>query len=111
MTGCPVPLVMLVDEAAGMSPDGPDLGPDGGEPALELRHEQQVGELGLRDVGERLVGPPLPREVVEVDVAAAPVLAGAGHDHPVPDPRQQQVGQGEVAEVVRREVGLDPVRR
>ena len=81
-----------------------------GEPALQLGHEQQVGQLG---VGVGRIGPvatPGPGQVVEVEVTV-PVRRRADDHHPVGEPWQQQVGQREVAEVVGGQVQLDAVGR
>jgi hypothetical protein len=50
----------------------------------------------------------LPLEIVDDD-APHPMGAGGDRHHPAGDVRQQQVGQGEVPKVVRRELHLEPV--
>ncbi len=79
-----------------------------GEAALELEHEQQVGQLGLAVGGPALVGAPLPVEVLEVDLAH-PVRAGGDLDDAVGDVVEQQPGEREVAEVVGADLGLEAV--
>jgi hypothetical protein len=81
---------------------------DRGQPALQLGQEEHVGQLrgGVRRVGP--VGPAFPHQVVGVEVAAV-VRARGDHDHAVGDPRQQQVGEREVAEVVGRQLQLEAV--
>ena len=88
--------------------DGADGRAGLGEPALELEHEQQVGELGLAVGGPALVGAPLPVEVLEVDLAH-PVRAGGDLHDAVADVLEQQPGEREVAEVVGADLGLEPV--
>jgi hypothetical protein len=75
---------------------------------LELAREQEVGELGLAVGAPRLVAALLPIEVVEPDLAHA-VRAGGDHDDAVADPRQQQVREREVAEVVGADLHLEAV--
>ena len=77
-----------------------------GQPPLQLQHEQQIGQLRLPVRRPLLVRPPLPVEVGQVDLAH-PVGAGADADDPVGELWQQQVGQGEVAEVVGAELELE----
>ncbi len=78
------------------------------EAALQLGGEQQVGQLGLAVGRPAAVPPALPVEVVEVDPAGA-VGAGGDRDDPSRDVRQQEVREGEVAEVVGAELQLEAV--
>ena len=95
---------------AGVRSRDPERRARRGEPALQLGHEQHVRQLG---VGVRRVGavaPLRPGQVLEVEVAV-PVRRRADDHDPVGEPRQQQVGEREVAEVVGGQVQLDAVRR
>ncbi len=78
---------------------------DRSQPPLQLGEEQQVGQFGL---GIRRVGPvatPRPVQVIQVQGPRV-VRPRTDHDHPVIQSRKKQVGQREVAEVVRCEAQL-----
>ena len=79
-----------------------------GQAALQLGREEQVGELGLAVGGPALVAAAVPVEVVEADLAD-PVRDRRDSDDALADPRQQQVGQREVAEVVGADLQLEAV--
>ena len=93
---------------AGVRGERPDRRPHRREPALQLQGEQQVGQLGLPVRLPAPVRPALPVEVGQVD-PTRPMRPGRHRDHPVGDLRQQQVGQGERAEVVGPELALEAV--
>ena len=84
----------------------------GGEPALQLVGEHQVGQLGLPVGGDPVVAA-LPLQVVEVDRGPDAVADAADRHHPRAVDRQhvvqQQPGEREVAEVVGAELQLEAV--
>jgi hypothetical protein len=80
------------------------------ESALELEGEQEIRELRLAVHGPTAVGLRAPVQVGEVDAPHAVGTGRDGHDA-IGDPRQQQVREGEVAEVVGAEVQLEAVGR
>ena len=88
--------------------DRSDRRPGSGEPTLQLQREQQVRELRLLVCRPALISPSLPVEVVEGDRAAAVSVGGDGHDS-IRHVRKQQIGQGEVAEVVGPDLQLESV--
>jgi len=82
------------------------------EPAIELEREEQVGELRLRVRAPALVTAAA-LKVVEVDPPRPMCATGHGDDtsvFPLLHRADQKTREGKVAEVVRPELELEPIR-
>ena len=80
----------------------------GTESALQLEGEQQVRELAVAVRLARVVRPRMPVQIVEVELPTC-VGVRCDRDDPAGDVRQQQVGQDEVAEMVRSDLAFEAV--